>query len=238
MGIDSTGYPGNVVAAAGIPEPDVELAKADLVARIHRLLEQRRGSPEGVAAQLNVTPVELPTLLRGQLATCSLDQLLRLVTWLGDDVEILIRPRVRRTSRGVVRVFQTAGVDRSARFEPGQQASTLRTTAASARRMPLEQGGHDRASQSETRAGHTQLLDKWQVEEMTSLDITTIYRKMKAGSFPQPVKVGRRRVAWRASDIMGWQQELQVGTEAAAWMPARQTAPDPRPTGKSRRSRR
>lgn len=99
MGIDPTGYSGNVVAAVGIPEPDVELAKADLVARIHRLLEQRRGSPEDVTAQLGVTAVALPTLLRGQLATCSLDQLLRLLTWLGDDVEILIRPRVRRTSR-------------------------------------------------------------------------------------------------------------------------------------------
>ena len=27
------------------------------------------------------------------------------------------------------------------------------------------------------------LLDKWEVEEMTSLDITTIYRKIKAGGF-------------------------------------------------------
>lgn len=72
---------------------------------------------------------------------------------------------------------------------------------------------------------------------MTSLDITTIYRKMNAGSFPQPVKVGRRRVAWRASDIMGWQQELKVGTQAAAWMPASQTAPGPRRGGNSGRSR-
>jgi hypothetical protein len=30
----------NVLTADGIAEPDVELAKADLAARIHRLLEQ------------------------------------------------------------------------------------------------------------------------------------------------------------------------------------------------------
>jgi prophage regulatory protein len=41
----------------------------------------------------------------------------------------------------------------------------------------------------------------WKVEEMTSLDITTIYRKIRAGDFPKPVRVGRRRVAWRESDI-------------------------------------
>jgi len=55
------------------------------------------------------------------------------------------------------------------------------------------------------------LLDKWAVEEKTSLDITTIYRKMKAGTFPQPVRVGKRRVAWRESDIAAWQQGLAVG---------------------------
>jgi prophage regulatory protein len=56
------------------------------------------------------------------------------------------------------------------------------------------------------------LLNKWAVEERTSLDITTIYRKMKAGTFPQPVRVGRRRVAWRESDIAAWQADLEVGT--------------------------
>ena len=56
------------------------------------------------------------------------------------------------------------------------------------------------------------LLNKWRVEERTSLDITTIYRKMKAGTFPQPVRVGRRRVAWRESDIAAWQANLEVGT--------------------------
>ena len=56
------------------------------------------------------------------------------------------------------------------------------------------------------------LLNKWAVEERTSLDITTIYRKMKAGTFPQPVRVGRRRVAWRESDIATWQAGLEVGT--------------------------
>lgn len=56
------------------------------------------------------------------------------------------------------------------------------------------------------------LLNKWAIEERTSLDITTIYRKMKAGTFPKPVRVGRRRVAWRESDVVNWQQSLKVGT--------------------------
>ena len=49
------------------------------------------------------------------------------------------------------------------------------------------------------------MLDKFEVERRTSLDITTIYRQMKAGKFPRNVKVGKRRVAWRASDIAEWE---------------------------------
>ena len=56
------------------------------------------------------------------------------------------------------------------------------------------------------------LLSKSAVEERTSLDITTIYRKMKAGTFPQPLRVGKRRWAWRESDIAAWQGGLELGT--------------------------
>jgi prophage regulatory protein len=77
----------------------------------------------------------------------------------------------------------------------------------------------ERPSKTERPRDDRQLLDKSHVEKMTSLDITTIYWKIKAGTFPHPVKVGRRRVAWRTSDIMRW-QDLHVGTENAAWMRA------------------
>lgn len=56
------------------------------------------------------------------------------------------------------------------------------------------------------------LLDKRALKERTSFDISTIYRKMKAGTFPQPVRIGRRRVAWRESDVAEWQHNLEVGT--------------------------
>ena len=65
---------------------------------------------------------------------------------------------------------------------------------------------------SERVARSDRLLNKWAVEERTSHDITTIYRKMKVGTFPQPVRVGRRRVAWRESDIAKWLDGLEVGT--------------------------
>lgn len=61
------------------------------------------------------------------------------------------------------------------------------------------------------------LLNKWAVEERTSLDITTIYRKMKVGTFPHPVRVGLRRVAWRESDVAAWQDGLRSARDCAPY---------------------
>ena len=69
-----------------------------------------------------------------------------------------------------------------------------------------------RRSRRRQRRVADRLLNKWAVERETSLDITTIYRRMKAGTFPQPVRVGKRRVAWRESDIAAWQASLEMGT--------------------------
>lgn len=177
-----TRHSGNVLAAVGIPEPDVELAKADLVARIHRVLEQRRISPEEAAAVLKVTISELPVLLQGRLATCSLDQMLRILTWLGDNVEITIRPRLLpRTKRGIVRVLQAAAVERPDRFEPPRQGAGNRPATVASQGSTSGSAVPDNAPKTETQRDERQLLDKWHVEKLTSLDITTIYRKMKAG---------------------------------------------------------
>jgi prophage regulatory protein len=188
----------------GIAQPDFEAAKSDVAARIHRLLEQRRVLPDAIAALLQVRESELSSLFQGRLATCSLDQLLRTLTWLGDDIDILIRPRGLGQTRGGVRVFKTETAGRTDRPDrSGESDSTVKT-----RRPAPQNGGAERAGP----VNKPKLLDKWEVEDVTSLDITTIYRKMKAGDFPKPLRVGRRRVAWRQSDITAWQAGLEVGT--------------------------
>jgi len=209
---------GDVFADLGIPEPDVELAKADLAIRIQRLAERRRLTPDEAAVLLNVPKSDLSRLFQGRLATCSLDQLLRMLTWLGDDVEIMIRPRIQRTKRGALRVLQAAAVEKPEDFETARPGSARRSLT-SARRLDPDASDEKTASGIDGTPSTTkedrQLLDKHAVEKMTCLDITTIYRSMAAGTFPQPVRIGRRRVAWRTSDIMQWQEGLEVGTETA-----------------------
>jgi predicted XRE-type DNA-binding protein len=72
---------------------DLQVAKADLATRIHRLLQQRPLSSDETAALLQVPPSALPPLFDGRLASYPLEALLRLLTGLGDGVEIVIRPQ-------------------------------------------------------------------------------------------------------------------------------------------------
>ena len=58
------------------------------------------------------------------------------------------------------------------------------------------------------------LLDRRALEKRVAMDITTIYRKMQAGTFPRPVRIGVRRVAWRESDVVAWQDRLRPTGEA------------------------
>ena len=57
------------------------------------------------------------------------------------------------------------------------------------------------------------LLRRREVEALTALSCSTIYGWMKAGTFPKPVVLGAKKVAWRESDIAAW---LEARTPRAA----------------------
>lgn len=42
------------------------------------------------------------------------------------------------------------------------------------------------------------------VEQMTGFSRTEIYNRVKRGTFPKPIKLGRRSLAWPASQIEDW----------------------------------
>ena len=48
------------------------------------------------------------------------------------------------------------------------------------------------------------LLRLSEVQTRTALGRTTIYRKMREGSFPEPLKIGARAVRWPESEIEAW----------------------------------
>ncbi|MBR0573387.1 MULTISPECIES: helix-turn-helix transcriptional regulator [Pasteurellaceae] len=46
-----------------------------------------------------------------------------------------------------------------------------------------------------------QLLTLSEVVELVGIGVTSIYKYMKQGKFPQPKRIGKRAVRWRLSDI-------------------------------------
>ena len=49
-----------------------------------------------------------------------------------------------------------------------------------------------------------ELLTRKQVEELTTLSRSSIYRFLKAGRFVSPIRIGDRAVRWRKSEILDW----------------------------------
>lgn len=82
---------GNVFADLGLPDADAHLLKAELVTRIDRII-RRRGLKQVEAAKLlGLSQPDVSRLLQGTFREYSLERLLRLLTALGRDVDIVIR---------------------------------------------------------------------------------------------------------------------------------------------------
>ena len=54
------------------------------------------------------------------------------------------------------------------------------------------------------------LLRRRQIEEITGLSRSSIYRLMQTGDFPRPIRVGPAAVRWKASEITAWLESRPV----------------------------
>ncbi len=82
---------GNVFADLGHPDAEAHLLKAELVSRIDRIIRQRKLKQVEAAELLGLSQPDVSRLLRGNFREYSVERLLRLLTALGRDVEIVIR---------------------------------------------------------------------------------------------------------------------------------------------------
>jgi predicted XRE-type DNA-binding protein len=95
---------GNVFEDLGHARPAEALAKAELARKISGLIA-RRGLTQAAAAEvLQVDQPKVSALVRGRLAGFSLDRLVRFLVLLGNDVQIVVKPRARATGRAKVMV--------------------------------------------------------------------------------------------------------------------------------------
>jgi predicted XRE-type DNA-binding protein len=92
---------GNVFADLRLRNPEDMLLKAQLALRIAEAMKRRKLTQHGAAELLGIDQPKVSKLVRGQLYSFSSDQLLRFLTALGQDVEIVVRaPRRGKGTRG------------------------------------------------------------------------------------------------------------------------------------------
>lgn len=96
---------GNVFADIGLPEPEEELTKAQLASHIRQVIRRQRLTQVAAAARMGIDQPKVSALLNGRLANFSSDRLMRLLTALGQDVEITVRTKPRNRAHGRVRVL-------------------------------------------------------------------------------------------------------------------------------------
>jgi predicted XRE-type DNA-binding protein len=93
-----SGSSGNVYADWRYADPKSVAMKARFVARITDLIRERGLSQEGATKVLSLTQPKISQLLKGQIRRISEPRLLRYLTKLGREVEIVVKPAPQRRS--------------------------------------------------------------------------------------------------------------------------------------------
>jgi predicted XRE-type DNA-binding protein len=99
---------GNVFADLGFEEPEEELTKAQLASHIRQIIQRRRLTQVAAGALMGIDQPKVSALLNGRLANFSTDRLMRLLTALGQDVEIVVREKPSNLNKGRIRVIGEA----------------------------------------------------------------------------------------------------------------------------------
>jgi predicted XRE-type DNA-binding protein len=94
---------GNVFADLGLPNPDLALAKAELVQRIRHLVAERKLTQAKAGKLLGLDQSMMSALVRGRVEGYGIDRLFQFLNALGQRVEIAVRPLANNSeTRGVV----------------------------------------------------------------------------------------------------------------------------------------
>ncbi|MEH1864568.1 MAG: helix-turn-helix transcriptional regulator [Nostoc sp.] len=84
---------GNVFADLGLSNPEERLIKAELARKISEIIANRQLNQVQAAEVLGIDQPKISALTRGKLKDFSIDRLIRFINILGNDVEIIIKPK-------------------------------------------------------------------------------------------------------------------------------------------------
>ena len=99
---------GNIFADLGLPNAEELLLKAQIVSEIADAMKSRKLTQSKVAALTGTAQPDLSNLMRGRFKGFSVERLMVMLTGLGRDVEITVRPAVNSRKQGGIRFKRVA----------------------------------------------------------------------------------------------------------------------------------
>jgi len=96
---------GNVFADLGFDNPEEMQLRADLVQQLREIITRRRLTQVAAAKLLGIRQPDLSALLRGHLTKYSLGRLLKFMTILDRDVQIMVKDKPRHRSARLTVAF-------------------------------------------------------------------------------------------------------------------------------------
>jgi predicted XRE-type DNA-binding protein len=106
--IEVTAGSGNVFADMGLAEPEEELTKAQLASHIRQVIKRRRLTQVAAAAEMGIDQPKVSALLNGRLTNFSSERLMRFLTALGQDIDIMVKEKPSRRAHCRIRVLGRA----------------------------------------------------------------------------------------------------------------------------------
>lgn len=96
----------NIFADLGYADAETHLLKAGLVNQIQKIITASKLTQTAAAKQLGISQPDISRLLNGQFRDVSVERLMRLLTRLGCDVDIVIRdPGKKSAPRETLHLF-------------------------------------------------------------------------------------------------------------------------------------
>ena len=90
---------GNIFADLGLPDADNHFLKAQIVAELYRLTNDRKLTQHKAGALMGISQPEVSRLFKGNFREYSIERLMAFLTAFDRDVEIISRPRSRKSKK-------------------------------------------------------------------------------------------------------------------------------------------
>jgi predicted XRE-type DNA-binding protein len=97
----------NIFADLGYSDPTTHLLKAQLVSRIVEIINEQKLTQIQAAKIIGLSQPDISRLLNGQFREVSVERIMRILTRLGCEVDIVLKPSGHKRSAAVIHLLPT-----------------------------------------------------------------------------------------------------------------------------------